>query len=708
MVQYNKNLINNETLRLFKKHNQTGGYLQNMFFELPLLIKSIIVIILLNILFKFIDIIYTLKLHAIGYPIVFSIISYYVYIILTFHVKNLGLSLSSSNKKNIKKIAEIIDDINKVLYTLPELIPQIPNIPEPSFNSQPFKGIRESIRSLQYPYTFKGSDYKLQINFPKLKIPFFDPLAGICCVWGHFEKILKIFEKAFEKPKKTIEAIAKVFIAIFTKIKEWICGSIDIIKKIVTVICSPIIGLLYTVIGFLTAIKALGGDVQDTINKLENIIAGMTNVSPKGMCGGGNINKFNNTVYEKNDTNDSIMNYTGPCINDIYSRIDVLRYENSYKDKICRKKIKKMSIFKIHRKELSEKNGLMKYINKYTERKFKTFQKKKLGQAIKKNIEIKQNTKIYKPDFIYYNKAIHDFMPEDELNKLNKTMNYIKQNKNNLNNTQHGGVFVGGFWDELRKLGDILSNIPKYTNIVCITVKKLTDLIRMVGKKIYEIINKITGGIPAGIKKFGLLVSFIGKIIEWFIHTIIDKGVRIIEAAVELVFNLSLGNLPPAISTKIFKPIKIYFIILLGILKLPFISFYMEIIEILTDIPRLFNTFADGLDIICIGIKVTLDTIVEELLAPLEEMKKIAEALKFWGGAVGKVNKLLYKHKYELNIMINKRNILKQNNNIDINYLYKLDNLIKDKKKKIKKIKKFLLNYDKIKTKNINYKKISK
>ena len=703
MVQYNKNLINKETLHLIKKNknnkiSQKGGDLQNMFYESNILVKLIVINILLNIIFTCIELMYKFKLNGVVYPVIFGTIFYNLYVTLTFHMKKLGLSLNSMNKKKKKSV---VDDMINILYTFPKLIPQIPRISNPTFDNQPFKGIREGIRTLQIPYKFKGDDYKLKINFPKLEIPFFDPLAGICCVWSKFEKLLKLFEKAFEVPKKAIKKIADVFIKIFEGIKKGVCLAIKNIRYLIIAICSPLIGILYGVIGFLTVINELsGGKLNGAINKLKDFISGITNFEPKGVkCGGGGYN--NNTKYEKNEINDYIINYKGPCIDNIYNRIDILNYETNYKNKVCKKKINKMSIFKIHRKELNEKNGFINYINKYTNRKFKKFQKTKLEEKMRKGFEFKQNTNVYKPNFVYYNSAIHDYMPAHEVDQLKKDLDQTKynnlHNNNNLDNIQKGG----GLGDELRKLSDlknIFNKIDKNVNIVCVIVNTISNLIKKIGQKINDIANKILFGVPKGIKKFGQLISFIGKIIEWFIRTIIDKGVRIIEAAVELVFNLSLGNLPPAISTKIFKPIKAIFTILLTVLKLPFISFFTEIIAILTDIPRLFNTFADSLNTVCSTIRTILKNILNTLMAPVKEIiDKLKAAVNFitslGGGSIG----YLDKHKYELQMMMNKKSELLRNSNIDKNYLVKIEQLIKEKKDKIKKIEKLLVKYDKIK-----------
>ena len=381
-----------------------------------------------------------------------------------------------------------------------------------------------------------------------------------------------------------------------------------------------------------------------------------------------------------------------------------------------------MSIFKIHRKELEQKNGLIKYINKYTDRKFNDFRKKKLKQKIDETYQYKRNTNIHKPNIIYYNSAVDDYMSDEEINKIKNDLQYINEtHNNNLNYIQKGGnqfKKLSELKNKLKKLMNLIRKLPEKSNIICVVVNMIANGIRTIGQKIYDIGNKITGGVPRGIKKFGKLISFIGKIIEWFIQTIIGKGVRIIEAAVELVFNLSLGNLPKAISTKIFKPIKAIFNIILKIVKLPFITFFMEIVEILTDIPRLFDTFATILEKICAKIKEAITKVINALMAPIKKLmepikKAINKLKKFkkFGGSNNSIDYLLNKHNYELNLMIKRKYELSQNNNIDKNYLLKLDKLILKKKKKIEETKKLFLKYNKynnLNKQNINCNLISK
>ena len=83
------------------------------------------------------------------------------------------------------------------------------------------------------------------------------------------------------------------------------------------------------------------------------------------------------------------------------------------------------------------------------------------------------------------------------------------------------------------------------------------------------------------------------------------------------------------------------------------------------------------------------------LMAPvkkaIEVFNSMKKAFRSFGGSIG----YLDKHKYELQMMINRRSEL--NSNIDKNYLIKLDQLIKEKEEKIKKIEKLLVKYDKIK-----------
>ena len=109
--------------------------------------------------------------------------------------------------RNSASITSIITNLVNVIQSLPLLIPKIPKIPTPTFNYQPFEGLREGIQYLRVPINIDGEEFRLSINFPKLEIPFMDPLAGICCVWEQMKKLLGYVEKAIEPPKKIVDKI---------------------------------------------------------------------------------------------------------------------------------------------------------------------------------------------------------------------------------------------------------------------------------------------------------------------------------------------------------------------------------------------------------------------------------------------------------------------------------------------------------------------
>ena len=206
---------------------------------------------------------------------------------------------------------------------------------------------------------------------------------------------------------------------------------------------------------------------------------------------------------------------------------------------------------------------------------------------------------------------------------------------------------------------------------------------------------------------------------NWFVDTIIGKAVGIIQAAVDLLDKIG-GKLPSAISIVIFNPMKIMLHSIIIMLKLPFIQFFIGIVDILLNIPKFFKRISDSLMYIC---KV-IEKILRQFLAPIYEgariAKNTAEAAKwayekaqeaanwissnFGGGSLGGVQKLLYKNKYELNIMIKKRDELYKFKVIDYSLLDKLNKLINEKEKRIKKLNKLLLKYDKLKQKKLTYK----
>lgn len=708
MVKYNKKIINKKTIQLIKK-KQKGGNLIKSFSSLHIAIQIIIIIPVSVITYILLNNMYRWKLNAVIFPIFFGITGYELYNVLTYHTNKLGISLTEvkeTNKSDINIILETIDDI---FNTIPRLVPTIPKIRNPKFNNQPFKGIRKGIRSLHIPYKIKDRNYNLTINFPKLEIPFFDPLAGICCVWEKLEKLVKLVEKAMEGPKRIVERIFGGIKKAINYIKNNVIKPIlNVIKGIISSMLYPVIGLLYVPVGFLKAISFMdsSGKVNKEKNKILDIIKTLKGYANPGFSGGGLYNKYN-TPYEKNDINDYIDDYNGPHINDPFYKIEILEYEEIYKQKIAKRKISRMSIYKMYKIQNKRKNGLIQYVNAYKDYKFRKFAKKQFEKRKADDYKTRMDPNTPKMDGLHYNSKIHDYVSEEEMRKFKKDYDNIL----NYNSKKHPNIqYGGGLGDELAKLAKVegwIRDLPNKINVVCQVVRIITNGIRSIGRNIDRIARIIFGPIPEFIKKTGQLINYVGKLIDWFIKTIIGKGIRIIEAAVELIFNLSLGNLPPQISTKIFLPIKYFFKGLLLLLKLPFIEFFTTIVEILLDIPRFFNTIADILDGICKVLEGIIRKILNALIKPIKDAIEYFENLlkKFnpFGGGSG-LQKLLYKHNYELNIMLEKRYLLQQTNNTDKNYLdkiYNLDILIEEKKKRIKNIKKLLLKYDKFKQKQI-------
>ena len=743
MVQYNKNIINKKTIHLLKQNNPNankytinrntinrntikkvyGGNVLNTFWEMDYRLKILVVSLITIIIYTILSNFFRLKMNGVVFPLIFGYFWYQIYVMLMYHTKKLGINFSTLSRTRRGPIRKIIDEFLNIMYSIPKIVPVLPLIEDPTFNDQPFKGLREGIRSLKYPYRFKGENYKLTINFPKLEIPFLDPLAGICCVWEKLEKLIKIVQKAIQPPLKIVKKIFAGIKKLVNFIKNKVIRPIlNSIKGIVGTLIYPIIGLLYVPIGFLEFILAISNSnaIKEQRNKMLDIIKQLQGFANPGLSGGNLYNTYK-TSYEDNEINNTCIKYSGKHINDPFYKIEILEHEEEYKEKLTKKKITKMSIFKMYNIQKKRPNGLPKYINAYKDSKFKSYAKAQFDHKKKDVHNNIVDNKGRNHNFIYYNNKIHTYRYE-EIPDLKKTYekiindnNYVK-NKGIDNYTQYGG----GLGDKMRELSEkinfvnkikkAISDIPKYANIICVLVKVVTNGTRSLGKQIERVAKEIFGPIPEIIKKIGKLIVFVYKVIEWFINSIIAKGIRIIQAAVELVFKLSLGNLPASISTKIFEPIKVIFTTLLSVLKLPFLIYFTTIVEILTDIPRFFNLIADILDTICKVIESIVKSFLKAIIKPAEEaiknlrkaidaIKNAMKKMKFWGGSHSisynsKLNKIFSKHYYELNIMLEKRHELQQNcinNKYYLNKIYELDKLIKNKKLYIKKIKKILL-----------------
>lgn len=735
MVQYNKNIINNNAIKKVKNNQYGGNYILNTIYSdyrllaLSVILTGAIISALTANMFR-------LKLNGVVFPIIFGYITYNLYTTLIYHTTKLGISLTSTRRKKKGLVTKMTNSIVDTIYLIPNLVPHIPKIPNPSFNVSPFKDIRKGIRSLQYPYKFNGDKYKLKINFPVVKIPFFDPLAGICCVWEQIKKLIKFVEKAIEVPKKIVEKI-------FEMIKKAIQAIIDVtvnpiiatINGIVRAAASVVIGILYIPLGFLKVIKAIpkigdaanGGikSIQKIINKLQNPIS----IKPKK--GGGRFKKTyksksniikrtlynklkkkiktkggNYQTYEKNSINESIIKYNGPNIFDAFYEIDILYDEEDYKNKVCKKKLKNMSIFKMYNIQNKEHNGIVNYVNNYKDYKFDIYCKKEYIR--RKNADyldrINPNTPP-PPNFIFYNSKIHGYKIDESKTIANDYKKLMEFNKDLKTNIQKGGFgSLGNAINMIRKIVGFIGELPSKVNIICELIKLITNAIKQIGREIDKVAQAIFAPVNKFIKKIEQLIVFVVSIIIWFFQVILIKIVRVIEAAIEFIFTLSLGNLPAGIGPGIMNGVKAIFNVILLFLKLPFLKFLTTIVGILNKIPQFFKMVARSLDIQCQVIKAPIEAALNGVKAVWEAIKRAIEAIiramTSWGGG-DNVNKLIYKHTYELNLMIQKRSEL-ENTNTDKFYLLKLDKLIENKKKYIKKLKKLLLVYNK--TKNIQYK----
>ena len=330
MVQYNKNLINNKTI-VSLKYRQIGG---NIFSDLPFIWKVIIIFIVLFIIKALITFGFKLKMNGVIFPIIFGFLGITVYKLLSKHMKVLGISLTDNSNNNSGKIISIINTISNIIYSIPYLVPVIPEIPNPTFDYQPFKGIRNGIQALRVPFRFDGENYRLSINFPKLEIPFIDPLAGICCVWEQLKKLLKLVEKAFEPVKRLVEKIFGAIKRAVIRLKNLIMSQIKNIMKITYVVTGPIIGLFMVVMKFLDFILLFGSSsaIQGVKNDIQGIIDKLNNFS-SGDIVGGNIKNKNKNLNNLN-------------LNETFYKIKLLNYEDIH-DKKMSNIVKKLSIYKI-------------------------------------------------------------------------------------------------------------------------------------------------------------------------------------------------------------------------------------------------------------------------------------------------------------------------------------------------------------------------
>ena len=693
MVQYNKNLINNKKKGL--SNELTGG---SFFSDLHFGWKLVIIALAIGAIKLFILSFFKLKINGLVFPIIFGYLGYQLYTTLTFHMKEIGLSLTNNSKKNSNKIVYIITNLKSIIYSLPLLIPKIPRIPTPTFNYQPFKGLRAGIQALKVPIVINGESFRLSINFPKLEIPFMDPLAGLCCVWEQMKKLLAVVEKAIEPPKKLVEKIFGGIKRLCNYVKNvLIMRNIKRITNIVGIATYPVIGLFTVVLKFLDFVNILAAGKMDGPKKDINDIIDKLNGFRTGDFIGGNINNE-------------------MCLKDIFYKIHLLDYEEKI-DKKSDNIIEKLSIYQIYKIQNSQKEGLIKFVNKKKKKNFERFMKKKILKyklsPSKSNFEKKYSTPETNNMINQMKQTVEDIKKttyegynlEDLKKQYSRVVNTDIKQYDKGNSIQYGGSIFSRLADAINLIGKIknaIRKIPRMANIICEIVEFILSKIKIMTDFIGAIQKLIFGKIPGFIKKIKDLISFVNAIALWFANVVIKKGIGIIEAAIELVSKIGKA-LPGGIGEKIFIPIQIFFQVIIAFLKLPFAEFFFAIVDILTNIPKFFDTVADGARAICKTIQPPIEAALKFVLkVPLKIKKAMERAISllssFGGGSSimfsSGLERILHKNNNELSSLIYTYENAPSHKGND-NYMDKLERLIKEKNKKIRKIHKLLIKYNK-------------
>lgn len=750
MVQYNKKILNN--IKINNKFNQLKG--GGFFSDLPFIWKLVIIGLVISVVKIIIASFFKLKINGLVFPIIFGYLGYKIYTTLNASMQELGVSLTSEKDKSSSKMDNILANLKSIIYSLPMLIPKIPKIPTPSFNYQPFEGIREGISSLKVPVSINGESYRLKINFPKLEIPFVDPLAGICCVWEQLKKLLELVEVAIQVPKNLVEKIFGGIKKVCTYIKEVvIMRMIRGLLKVVGATTYPIIGMFMVIMKFLDFIDAFpGANVSGPKNDIQSIIDDLNDFRTGDFIGGNNyaLINYNNTNNTNTTNNTDNKNNNKLTLNDICYKINLLDYEEKI-DKKC-KVVRKMSIRRFYKIQVSKKNGLVRFVNKYKKNEFKKFTDEKFKKH-KKNPQAYDYTNKYtSPETKLMNKKLKEHIDKIQnttynnydLNEIKTDYNYILsdynnidkfkdiKNFNNVNNKdnnakQYGGLsgLINAVKRAVRMVNRILNaiaEIPNKANFLCSILDFLLDRIQSMFDVIGAIQNLIFGKIPGFIQKIKDLIGYVSDIAQWFATVVIKKGIGIINAALDLVRAIGKA-LPPAISEAIFMPINLIFDLIIAFLKLPFKEFFFTIVDILTNIPNVFKTFTDPIRSLCRTISSVLNSILQVALRPAQAVKRTAEAAlsaaravlsalsSFGGGGGGGsliynsgLEKILYKNKQELFDLLDIYQKLPHTT--DNAYMTNLEKMITDKEEKISNINNLLIKYNKKKSKKTKKKKL--
>ena len=713
MVQYNKNLINKKKIN--KPNQLIGG---SFFSELHFGWKLVIIGLVIGIVKLFILNFFRLKFNGVVFPIIFGYLGFQLYTTLTFHMKELGLSLTKEKKGKESKINNIIINWKSIIYSLPLLIPKIPKIPTPTFNYQPFNGLRQGIQSLRVPISIDGEEFRLSINFPKLEIPFMDPLAGICCVWEQMKKLLALIDKALEVPKNIVQKIFGAIKKACLFVKDvLIMRNIKRITQVVGVATYPVIGMFAIILKFFDFIESLGGNLSGPRRNIQNII--------------DKLNDFRTGDFIGGSSNNSNINDENMCLNDIFYKIHLLDYEEKV-DKKSDNITTKLSIYQIYKIQNSKKAGWIHFVNKNKKNNFKKFLKQKYAKyktsGSKFNYEKKYHTPETNEMINTMKKTIDDIQKSTydgyNLDELKRKYNNVISKKSDMNKytnwrdhiykkgTQYGGGFFSDMIDALnvvKIIRNAIRKIPRMANLVCYIVQFVLDKIKIMTDAIGAIQKLIFSKIPVFMQKIKDLIVYVNDIAKWFTNAVIKKGIGIIEAAIDLVSKIGEA-LPGGIGEYIFMPIKIIFKVIIAFLKLPFAEFFFSIVDILTNIPKFFNKISDAIMKVCRVIQSIMRKILNAILAPALAVYRAAKAaweafkraLTSWGGARITYNsglqKIFIKNKHELNILINEYENLPPEKVNDY-YMNQLDKLIREKNEKVQKINILINKYNKKKTK---------
>ena len=185
----------------------------------------------------------------------------------------------------------------------------------------------------------------------------------------------------------------------------------------------------------------------------------------------------------------------------------------------------------------------------------------------------KMETILEEPQNTYNNYDLNEIKADYEqilIDSKNLDEFNIENINKNISNGEKFAQYGGGWFSKMtralnivNKIKRAIADIPKKANILCYIVDLILSKVKIITDMIGSIQKLILGRLPGFIQKLKDLIVFVNNIIEWFFQTIVDKGIRIIEAAMDLVKQLG-KPLPAGIGTAIFIPIQAIFKVILA------------------------------------------------------------------------------------------------------------------------------------------------